>query len=75
MNSITENHLAVISGEHTGISPLTSKRVQPRKDKAVYHHLLNCNYSLTFENFSVVCSELRPSMNQNMCSPPLYLLE
>ena len=28
-------HLAVRSGEHIGISPLTNKRVKPRKDSAV----------------------------------------
>ena len=37
-------HLAVRSSEHIGISPVTNKRVQPRKDSAVCHHLLNCNY-------------------------------
>ena len=48
-------HLAVRSGEHIGISPLTNTMVQPRKDSAVCHHLLNCNYSLTFQDFSVLC--------------------
>ena len=32
-------HLAVRSAEHIGISSLTNKRVQPRKDSAVCHHL------------------------------------
>ena len=41
-------HPAVRSGEHIGISPLTNKRVKPRKDSAACHHLLNCNYSPTF---------------------------
>ena len=50
-------HLAVRNGEHIGISPLTNKRVQPRKDSSVCHHLLNCNYSATFEDFSVLCHE------------------
>ena len=84
-------HLAVRSGEHIGISPLTNKRVQPRKDSAVCYHLLNCNYSQTFEDFSVLCHknknyllELKesllimrdtPSMNWNICSAPLYLFE
>ena len=84
-------HLAVRSGEHIGISPLTSKRVQPRKDSAVCHHLLNCNYSPTFEDFSVLCHDNkkyllelkesllimrdRPSMNRNVRSAPLYLFE
>ena len=41
-------HLAIKSGEDIGISPLTNKGVQPRKDSAACHHLLNCNYSPTF---------------------------
>ena len=84
-------HLAVRSGEHTGISPLTNKRVQPRKDSAVCHRLLNCSYSPTFEDFSDRCHENnkyllelkesllimrdRLSMNRNVRSAPLYLLE
>ena len=84
-------HLAVRSAEVFGISSLTNKKVQPRKDSAVCHHLLNCNYSPTFEDFSVQCQENkkyllelkesllimrgRPSMNQNVRSAPLYLSE
>ena len=83
-------HLAVRSAEHiVGISPLTNRRVQPRNDSAVCHHLLNCNYSATFEDFSVLCYENkkcllelkesllimreRPSMNLNIRSAPLHL--
>ena len=78
-------HLPVRSDEHTGISPLTNRRVQPRKDSVVCHHLLNCNYSTTFEDFCGLCHENktyllklkeslfimieRPSMN------PLYMSE
>ena len=40
--------LAVRSTENTGIAPLTNKRVLLRKDSAVCHDLLNCNYSSTF---------------------------
>ena len=84
-------HLAVRSGEHIGISPLTNKREQPRKDSAVCQHLLNCNYSLTFEDFRVLCHENknyllelkesllimrdRPSTNRNVRSASLYLFE
>ena len=84
-------HLAVRSGEHIAISPLTNKRIQPGKDIAAYHHLLHCNYSPTFEDFSVLCHEnkkyllelkeslliMRPgsSMNWNVRSSPLYLFE
>ena len=50
-------HLAVRSGEDIGISCLTNKRVQGRKDIAVFHHLLDCIYSPTFGEFSVLCHE------------------
>ena len=33
-------HLAVRSGEHTGLPPLTNKRIKPRKDSANFHRLL-----------------------------------
>ena len=84
-------HLAVRGGEHIGILPLTNKKVQPRKDSVVCHHLLNCNYSPTFEDFSVLCHENkkyllelkeslfimrdRPSMNRKVLSAPLDLFE
>ena len=48
-------HLTVRSGEHADISPLTNKRVHSRKNSAACHHLLNCNYSPTFKDFSVLC--------------------
>ena len=50
-------HLAVKSGEHLKISLLTNKRVQTRKESVVSHHLLNCNYSHSFEDFSVLRHE------------------
>ena len=50
-------HLAVRSCEQIGLSLLTNKRVQPRKDSDVCHQLLNCNYFLTFVDFSVLCHE------------------
>ena len=46
-------HLAVRLGEDTAVSPLTNKKVQPRKDSAACHDLLNCNYSPSFEDPSV----------------------
>ena len=82
-------HLTVRNGEHIGILPSTNKRVQPIKDSAVSHHLLN--YSPNFEDFSVLCHENkkylielkesllimrdRPSMNRDIRSAPLYLFE
>ena len=49
--------VALRTGKHIGISRLTNKRVQSRKHSAVCHHLLNCNYSPTFEDFSILCHE------------------
>ena len=50
-------HLALRSGEHIGVSSSTNKRAQPEKDSAVSHYLLNCNYSPSFQDFSVLCRE------------------
>ena len=58
-------HNAVRSSEHIGISPLTNKRIQPRIDSAVCHQLLNCNYSPTFVDFSVLCRTRIRSTFQN----------
>ena len=38
-------HIAAKSGKHIGILPLTNKSIQPRKNSAVCHCLLNHNYS------------------------------
>ena len=50
-------HLAIKSGEHIGISLLINKRVELTKDSAVSHHLLNRNYSHSFEDFSIMWHE------------------
>ena len=81
----------ILPSYHIGISPLTNRRVQPRKYSAVCHQLLNCNHSFTFEDFSVLYYESkkyllelkdslfimrdRLSMNQNTHSGPLYLFK
>ena len=48
-------YLEIKNVEHIGLSTLTDKRVEHRKDSAVCNHLLNCNYSSTFEDFSLLC--------------------
>ena len=53
-------HLNVRIGEHIGISPLTRKKVKP-KGSAVSDHLLLCNHSPSFENFSVLTKENKSS--------------
>ena len=80
-------HLDVRIGEHIGISPLTRKKVKP-KGSAASDHLLLCNHSPSFENFSVVTKENKmfllelkecllimrdkPFLNRNIRSSPLY---
>ena len=83
-------HLNVRIGEHIGISQLTRKKVEP-KGSAVSNHLLFCNHSPSFENFSVLTKEKKkfllklkeillivrnkPSLNRNIRSAPLYLFD
>ena len=52
------SHLNVRIGNHIGISPLPKKKVKP-KGSAVSSHLVLCNHSLSFENFSVLTKENR----------------
>ena len=49
-------HLNVRIGEHIRTSPLTKKKVKP-KGSAVSDHLILCNNSPSFENFSVLTKE------------------
>ena len=82
-------HLNVRIGEHIRISPFTKKKAKP-KGSAVSDHLLLCNHSLFFENFSVLTKENKkfllelkesllirdkPSLNRNIRSASLYLFD
>ena len=49
-------HLNVRIGEHIRTSPLTKKKVKP-KGSAISDHLILCNNSPSFENFSVLTKE------------------
>ena len=77
-------------GEHIGISPLTKKQVKP-KNSSVANHLLFCNHSSSYDNFSIltrknkkVLLELKesllimrdkPSLSGNNTLASLYLLD
>ena len=83
-------HLNVRTGELIEISPLTRKKVKP-KGSAVSDHLLLCNHSPFFENFTVLTKENKkfllelkesllimrdkPSLNRNIRSAPSYLFD
>ena len=74
-------HLNVRIGEHTGISPLTRKQVKP-KNNSVADHLLLCNHSGSYDDFSILTRDNskfllelkesllilrdKPSLNTNM---------
>ena len=83
-------HLNVRIGEHIGISPLTRKQVKP-KNSSVADHLLFCNHSVSYGDFSILTREnkkfllaLKESLlimrdkqylNRNIISAPLYLFD
>ena len=50
----TDRHLKVISGEHTGISPLTFNKVKPSAESSVRDHLLFCDHSPSFNDFTIL---------------------
>ena len=83
-------HLNVRIGRHIGIPPLTRKQVKP-KNSSVADHLLLCNHSASYDDFSILTRENKkfllelkesllimrdkPSLNRNITSAPLYLFD
>ena len=84
-------HLDIRSMEHIGVSPLTEKKVKPSNNSAICDHLLHCNFLPFFDNFSIFAHENKrylleikesllimrdkPSLNRNINSAPLYLID
>ena len=54
------NHLNVRISEHIGISPLSKKQIEPM-NSSVTNHLLFCNHSASYNNFSIL-----PPENKNI---------
>ena len=87
----TDRHLKVRSGEHIGISPLTFNKVKPSAESSVRDHLLFCDHSLSFDEFtilthgnykflleikeSLLMKLIKPEPNKNISSAPLYLFD
>ena len=77
-------------GEHIGISPLTKKQVKP-KNSFVADHLLLCNHSASYDDFSILTRENKkfllqlkesllimrdkPSLNRKIASAALCLFD
>ena len=47
-------HLNVGIGKHVCISPLTKKQKNPKNNRSVANHLLFCNHSACYDNFSIL---------------------
>ena len=52
----TKCHFKVRMCEHLGISALTGKRVKGDDDSAIKEHLLFCNHTPDFEDFSILAT-------------------
>ena len=52
----TERHFKVRMCEHLGISAVTRKSVKSDDDSALKKHLLFCNYTPDFEDFSILAT-------------------
>ena len=77
------------SGEYIGISPLTFRKIEPSKESAIRHHLLNCNNIPSFDEFTIMAcghhkyileikeslliKRDRPVLNKNINSAKLFL--
>ena len=87
----TKRHFKVRMCEHLGISALTGKRVKGDDDSAIKEHLLFCNHTPEFEDFSILASNNNdfkvtlmesllinrdhPPLNKNKQSLPLELFD
>ena len=83
-------HLKFRSGKHIGISPFTFKNTTPSKS-AIRDHLLNCNNTQSFEEFtilkngnnkfvlqikrSVLIKRDRPILNKSISSAKSFLFD
>ena len=83
-------HLNISIGEHIGISLLTKKQFKPTNNSAD-DHLLLCNHSASYDNFSMLTHEKKNillklkesllimrnelSLNRNITLTPLYLFD
>ena len=87
----TKRHFKVRMCEHLGISALTGKRVKGDDDSSTKEHLLFCNHTPDFEDFSILATnnnDLKvtlmesllinrghPPLNKNKQSLPLELFD
>ena len=76
---------------HIGVSPITRKNAKPSNKSVIWDQLVHYNFLPSFDNFSVLAHENKkylskieesllimrdkPSLNRNINSAPIYLLD
>ena len=53
----TYRHMKVRISEHQGVSSRTGKRVKGTLSTSVRDHMLNCNHTVAWEDFSIIGRE------------------
>ena len=87
----TDRHLKVRSGEHIEISHLTFKKGTPSKESAICDHLLTCNNTPFFDEFTILAyghhkyileiegslliKRDRSALNKNISSVKMFLFD
>ena len=87
----TCQHLSVRAGEHSGVSPLTGKKLKSKNSIAVKDHRLFCDHIVSIDDFkilaisdayfhvkvkkSLLISCNESILNKNETSLPLYLFD
>lgn len=84
-------HLKFRSGKHIGISPFTFKKAQPSQESSICEHLLQCDNSTSFDEFTILAHGSKkylleiqesylikpnqPVLNQNISYPTVHLFD
>ena len=87
----TCRHLNIRVGEHSGVSPLTGKKLKAKTTTAIKDHMLFCGHLVSLEGFKILASSNsefhlkikesllisrdKPELNRNEKSLPLYLFD
>ena len=87
----TCRHLNISVGKHSGVSPLTGKKLKAKTATAVKNHMLFCDHIVSLEDFKIMASSNsefhlkikeslltardKPELNRNEKSLPLYLFD
>ena len=87
----TCRHLNIRVGEHSGVLPLTRKKLKAKTTTAIKDHMLPCDQVVSLKDFKLLASSNsefhlkikesfliardKPELNRNEKSLPLYLFD